>query len=126
MMEKNQKLLIGQAIGIYALSGLPLIKISQRENTMLFNEKLYLVGRVLGADISDICTISEKAHNILVVTPVGFIISTERQYIQTEPSSKMRTFLQEHEALLMVQGYKPYGGRLEKVDHDSWFIPTTI
>jgi hypothetical protein len=123
-MEKNKKVLfIGQPVGICDISGLPLTKIAQRENTIFLDEKIYLVGRVLGIDMNNVCTISDEHIKVLIITPTGFIISADKNYVKTEPSLKFKTFLQEQEYLLISQRYTPYSGRLEKVHDDEWSIP---
>lgn len=124
-MENKPILMIGQGVGIYALSGLPLMKIAQRENTIYFDEKMYLVGRVLGIDDRNICMIPNETKNILIITPMGFVISSHREYIQVEPRTKMECFLQEQEDLLTSQRYIPYNGKLQKVNN-VWEIPKFI
>lgn len=76
-MINNNLFLIGEAVGVYNLTTLPLTKISLTEHCMIFNEKEYVVGRVLGYDE---CSIYKAVpeNSLLVITVSGFIISLKK------------------------------------------------
>lgn len=72
-MINNKLFSVGQAVGIYHFTSLPISKISLLEKTMVFNEKRYVVGRILGfEESSTLKTVPE--NNLLIITINGFII----------------------------------------------------
>lgn len=120
-MSNNNLFVIGKPAGIYKFTSLPLLKIAQVENTILFDDKRFIVGRILGTEESSIIRNIEPKH-ILIVTISGFIISVKKDDICLEPSSKMDAFLKEQEFLYVSQKLKPYNGKLTKIDDNNWYI----
>lgn len=120
-MEKDILFEIGQPVGICKLMNLPLIKISQVEKTMIFDEKRYIVGRLLGIEETTYLNVEEQNNNLFIVTISGFVISAKKDDISFEPKSKMDAFLKEQEYLFLSQNLKPYNGRLVK-SNDNWCI----
>ena len=119
---KNETLFkIGQPVGIYNLSSLPLIKISQVEKTMFFDEKRFIVGRLLGKEETTYLSITPQ-NNLFVVTISGFVIAVKKEDISLEPNSKMDAFLKEQEFLFLSQNLKPYNGKLIKRKDEQWYI----
>lgn len=119
---KNETLFkVGQPVGIYNLSSLPLIKISQVEKTMLFDEKRFIVGRLLGKEETTYLSIAPQ-NNLFVVTISGFVIAVKKEDISLEPSSKMDAFLKEQEFLFLSQKLNPYNGKLIKRKDEQWHI----
>ena len=116
---------IGQPVCLSVLSGLPLMKLAQEENTMTFNNKMYIVGRILKESIRDDISNSKYEENIFVITPMGFIIGCNKRYIHTFPLAKMEKFLKHEENMLLKKSLLPYTGRLIKSSTNEWFIPET-
>lgn len=120
-MEQDVLFEIGQPVGICKLTNLPLIKISQVEQTMIFDEKRFIVGRLLGAEETTYLNVEEPNKNLFIVTINGFIIAAKKEDISLEPHSKMDAFLKEQEYLFLSQKLKPYNGKLIKSDN-NWCI----
>lgn len=121
-MKNDNLFKIGQPVGICKLISLPLLKISQVEKTMLFDEKRYIVGRLLGTEETTYLNVEQQNNNLFVVTISGFVIAAKKDDISIEPQSKMDAFLKEQEYLFLSQKLKPYNGRLVKDDKDNWYI----
>ena len=120
-MSDNILFEVGQPVGIFKLTSLPLLKLSQIEQTMLFDEKRFIVGRLLGTEES--CTLKvDYQTSFLMVTISGFVISVKEKDINLEPSSKMDAFLKEQEYLYLSQGLQPYDGKLIKKEDENWYI----
>lgn len=120
-MENNVLFEIGQPVGIHKLTNLPLIKISQVEQTMIFDEKRFIVGRLLGIEETTYLNVEEQNNNLFIVTISGFVISAKKEDILLSPESKMDAFLKEQEYLFISQRLKPYNGRLVKINN-NWCI----
>jgi len=120
-MCKTNYFTIGQPVCISNFCTLPLIKISQAENTMIYDEKRYLVGRILGTQ-DNIILSNVPSKKLLVITVCGFVISVDRDDLNSEPASKMDAFLKEQEYLQLSQRILPYDGKLVKNEHDNWCI----
>ena len=120
-MEKDTLFEIGQPVGICKFLNLPLLKISQVEKTMFFDEKRIIVGRILGCEETTYLNVEEQNNNLFIVTINGFVIAAKKDDILLEPASKMDAFLKEQEYLFLSQRLKPYNGRLVK-DDNNWCI----
>lgn len=120
-MSNNNLFAIGKPAGISKFISLPLLKIAQVENTMLFDDKRFIVGRILGNEESCIIRNLESEH-VLIATISGFVISIKKDEVCLEPYSKMDAFLKEQELLYISQKLKPYNGKLIKVDNVNWYI----
>lgn len=112
---------VGQPVGICNFTSLPLLKISQVENTMFYDDKRFIVGRLLGTEESSIIRGNEQRY-LLVVTISGFILSVKKEDIHLEPSSKMDAFLKGHEESYFSQRLEPYNGKLVKREDELWYV----
>lgn len=125
-MKENKNFVIGQPIGLCILTSLPIIKIAQVENTIYYDDKRFIVGRILSFGDNNIYKVSNEEKIIQIITPYGFIISAHKEELSTEPYSKMDAFLKEQEQILVSQRLEPYGGKLINIDENCWFIPISI
>lgn len=121
-MSKNNNLFaIGQPVGIYKFTSLPMYKIAQVEKTMLFDDKRFIVGRLLGVEENTLIR-NDKDSHLLVVTISGFVISVKSEDISLEPKNKMDVLLMEQEFLYLAQKLEPYNGKLIKKDDGNWYV----
>ena len=120
-MSDNNLFVIGQPVGIYKFTSLPMYKISQVEKTLLFDDKRFIVGRILGTEENTIVR-NMEGNNLLIVTISGFVISVKCEDICVEPHNKFDVLLIEQEYLYISQRLEPYNGKLIKKDDENWYI----
>lgn len=120
-MSNNNLYVIGDPVGICKFTSLPMYKVSQVEKTLLFDDKRFIVGRILGHEETTIIRNTEQ-NNLLIITISGFTFSVKFEDIFFEPQSKFDVLLKEQEDLYISQKLKPYDGKLIQMNNKSWYL----
>ena len=120
-MINNNLFTLGQAVGVYQFTSLPLSKLSLPKKAMVFDGKTIIAGRIIGTE-ERYTSKSVPENYLLIITINGIIISARKNDILIDSNEMINSFLKREEFFTLSSKKEPYNGKLVKKDDGNWYI----